>query len=99
MLHEELSLVLEQFPVNESLNIFNAPLPKQWLQDALEMTGATSIRRRKLPPESVIRLIIGMSLMRNESIQAVANRLAFSATGLDNKLLAARSSLSTPDSV
>lgn len=94
MLHEELSLVLEQFPLSESLNIFNAPLPKQWLQDALEMTGTTSIRRRKLPPESVIRLIIGMSLMRNESIQAVANRLAFSVTGLDNKLLVARSSLS-----
>lgn len=94
MLHEELSLVLEQFPLNESLDIFNAPLPKEWLHDALQVTGTASVRRRKLPPESVIRLVIGMSLMRNESIQEVATRLAFSARGLDNNLLAARSSLS-----
>ncbi|MGR5269960.1 IS4 family transposase [Vibrio astriarenae] len=94
MLFEELAFVREQFPLHDNLHIFNAPLPKQWLKEALELSGSVTLRRRKLPAEDIVRLVVGMSLMRNESIHSVANLLAFSSKSLNNNLLAARSSLS-----
>ena len=94
MLHDELNHFFEQHTsLTEQVNIFNTSLPKEWLEDAFSLTQTASIRRRKLPPEDVIRLVVGMSLLRRESIQEVATQLAFSSKGLDSSKLAARSSL------
>ena len=94
MLSQELATVFSEAKLNEHVNVFNAPLPIEWLEEAISLGDSVSIRRRKLPPEQVIRLVIGMSLMRQESIKEVATRLALSSKSLDNDLLAARSSLS-----
>lgn len=94
MLTEQLSDLFSEVNLQQRVDIFNAPLPMEWLDEALSLTESVSVRRRKLPPEQIIRLVVGMSLLRNESIQEVATRLAFSSKGLDNSLLAARSSLS-----
>lgn len=97
MLAQELTTVFTEAKLNEHVNIFNAPLPVEWLDEAIALTAASKtvkVRRRKLPPEQVIRLVIGMSLMRQQSIKEVATRLALSSQELDNDLLAARSSLS-----
>lgn len=69
-------------------------MPSQWLEQALSLSNNVTLRRRKLPPEQVLRLVVGMSLLRQESIQEVATRLAFNSAGLNNDLLVARSSLS-----
>jgi hypothetical protein len=94
MLAQQLYDLFSEENLQERVAIFNASLPIEWLEEALSLTQNVTLRRRKLPPEQVIRLVVGMSLLRNESIQEVATRLAFTSKGLDNGLLSARSSLS-----
>ena len=94
MLTDQLCDLFSEVNLQQRVEIFNAPLPIEWFEQALSLTQTVTVRRRKLPPEQIIRLVVGMSLLRNESIQEVATRLAFSSKGLDNSLLAARSSLS-----
>lgn len=46
-----------------------------WIEEALVATGFASLRRRRLPADQVIWLVLGMALMRNESIARVATML------------------------
>jgi len=94
MLEQELTSVFSEPIIRENSHVFNAPLPTEFIEQAISLTQSVSIRRRKLPPEQVLRLVVGMSLMRHEPIHEVATRLAFSSKGLNTDLLAARSSLS-----
>jgi len=50
-------------------------LPVQWIDQALQATGTASIRRRRLPAEQVIWLVLGIALYRNESIDTVVAKL------------------------
>lgn len=50
-------------------------LPPQWIEEALEATGTASIRRRRLPAELVIWVVIGMALFRQLSIEHVVDHL------------------------
>lgn len=56
-----------------------------WIEEALESTGTATIRRRRLPAEQVLWIVLGMALFRNESIERVvaALDLALPATGFD----------------
>jgi hypothetical protein len=46
-----------------------------WVRAALRATDASTIRRRKLPNEAVVWLVVGMALFRNRSIDAVVKHL------------------------
>lgn len=94
MLSQELTSVFSEDVIRNRVDVFNAPLPSEYIEQAISLTSSVTVRRRKLPPEQILRLVVGMSLMRHESIQEVATRLAFSSKGLNTDLLAARSSLS-----
>lgn len=94
MLALQLNDLFSEENLQERVAIFNTSLPIEWLEEAISLTQTVTLRRRKLPPEQIIRLVVGMSLLRNESIQEVATRLAFTSKGLNNSLLSARSSLS-----
>lgn len=50
-------------------------LPLQWLEAALQATGKASIRKRKLPAEQVIWLVIALALYRHQSIPEVVEHL------------------------
>jgi hypothetical protein len=50
-------------------------IPMSWIDEALAATGTASIRRRKLPAQQVVWLVIGMALFRDRSIHAVVERL------------------------
>jgi len=45
------------------------------VEEALLATGTATIRRRRLPAEQVLWLVIGMALMRNESMERVVSWL------------------------
>lgn len=47
----------------------------QWIAHALAVTGKASIRRRKLPAEQVVWLIIALAMYRHESIGQVVAHL------------------------
>jgi hypothetical protein len=58
-----------------SVEQFSAALDPQWIADALTATGTASVRRRKLPAEHVVWLVIGMGLFRDRSIAPVVHHL------------------------
>ncbi len=58
-----------------SFEIFSETLDPQWITEALAATGSATIRRRKLPAEYVVWLVIGMALLRDRSIREVARHL------------------------
>lgn len=51
---------------------FRRHLDADWIDDALILTGTATLRRRRLPAEQTVWLLIGMALMRNEAIERVA---------------------------
>lgn len=59
----------------ECFDLFSATLNMDWVREVLASTGSASVRRRKLPAESVVWLIIGMALLRDRSIDEVVRHL------------------------
>ncbi len=60
---------------SESFELFSRALNLDWVKRALVSTGTASVRRRKLPAEFVVWLVIGMALLRDRSIDEVVNHL------------------------
>lgn len=54
---------------------FRQHIDPAWIEEALMATGTATIRRRRLPAEQVIWIVLGMALMRNESIERVVETL------------------------
>lgn len=89
-LHDALAVVPEFLPGD--FEQFQRHLSVEWVEDAVAATGTATIRRRRLPAEQTIWLIIGMALMRNESIERVATLLNVALPAKTGNL-AARSAL------
>lgn len=58
-----------------SFTLFAQTLDPRWIEAALQATGGASVRRRKLPAEYVVWLVIGMGLLRDRSIAEVVRHL------------------------
>jgi len=58
-----------------SFELFAETLDAEWIAQALQATGTATIRRRKLPAEYVVWLVIGMALLRDRSIREVVRHL------------------------
>ena len=65
----------ETFAAPEDLSVFQRELPLEWIEQALTMTDKASIRRRKLPAELMVWLVIGLGLYRNRPISEVVSKL------------------------
>jgi hypothetical protein len=50
-------------------------LPYEWIERALQATGTASIRRRRLPAEQVVWLVIVLAMYRHWSISEVLDSL------------------------
>ena len=66
---------LSGFVVPADFGRFRQHLDAAWIEEALAATGAASIRRRRLPAQQVVWLVLGMALMRSESIERVVAML------------------------
>ncbi|UIP30313.1 transposase domain-containing protein [Photobacterium sp. TLY01] len=92
MFAAELEDFSSSYPLqSDYLHVLNTHLPIEWVNNALSMTSHATVRRRKIQPQDVLRLVIGMSLLRQESIHTVAEQLALNSKQLDNALLSAKS--------
>lgn len=89
-LNEALTMVPQMLPGD--FEQFRRHLPSEWVEEALVATGTSTIRRRRLPAEQTLWLVIGMALMRNESIERVATLLNVALPGKTGNL-PARSAL------
>lgn len=80
----ELALTAELAAPEAGLSIFQKAIPWAWIDEALQASGTRTIRRRRLPAEQVVWLVLGMGLYRNRSIADVCDKLGLAlptATG------------------
>lgn len=66
-----------------SFEVFAQNLDAQWIEQALRATGSASVRRRKLPAEYVVWLVIAMGLLRDRCIAEVVRHLDLVLPGVD----------------
>ncbi len=66
-------------------------IPIKWVESALRLSASTTIRRRRLPSEQVLWLMLGMAMFRNEPVHEVARRLNICAQDLASDSLLAQS--------
>lgn len=72
-LEQAFTVVPETVPAD--LNRFREHIDPAFVEEALVATGKATVRRRRLPAEQVLWLVIGMALMRNESLARVVTWL------------------------
>ncbi|WP_175573161.1 transposase domain-containing protein, partial [Pseudomonas syringae] len=76
------------------LDVFTDHIPQEWISTAATLAEKATVRRRRLPSDMVLWLVVGMALFRGEPIVEVARRLNICADGLANEVLLAKSGLS-----
>lgn len=85
---------LAAFPEPKDLSQIQKDIDPEWIEAALGATGTATIRKRRLPAEQVIWLVIGMALFRNKAITEVANSLDLALPTATGEPTAARSAVS-----
>lgn len=70
---EALGATAELIPAD--LTKFRASIDPRWIEECLLATGTATIRRRRLPAEQVVWLVLGMALTRSLPISEVIRRL------------------------
>ena len=65
------------------LGAFAQHLPHEWIEQALQATGTATIRKRRLPAEQVVWLVLGMALFRDRSIVEIVDKLDLALPGVD----------------
>ncbi|MFP4551926.1 MAG: IS4 family transposase [Spirochaetales bacterium] len=73
-LAEALEAIRELGPEG-GIDRFATSLPPEWIEEALAVTGTASLRRRKLPAEHAVWLVLGMALFTDRSIRDVVDHL------------------------
>jgi hypothetical protein len=74
-------MVREEYAEPESFARLLSSIDMAWIEEALEATGAATIRRRRLPAEQVVWLVLGMALYRDWSISRVVSHLHLALPG------------------
>jgi hypothetical protein len=72
---------------------FREHLDPAWIDEALATTGTATLRRRRLPAEQVVWLVIGMSLVRDRSIHDVVRQLDLAMPSRDGMTTVASSAV------
>ena len=62
-------------PDEGAFDRLRASIDPNWIDEALELTGTVTLRRRRLPAEQVIWLVLGMALYRDRPIAELVDKL------------------------
>jgi hypothetical protein len=74
-------VVAEHEFVEGAFDRIQASIEPDWIEEALEATGTATLRRRRLPAEQVVWLVLGMALYRNRPIDEVVAKLDLALPG------------------
>jgi len=80
--------VVAAFSVGDRLDGLKQHLDPAWIEEALAASGTVTLRRRRLPAEQVIWMVIGMGLMRNVPIEHVVDKLELALPDRKDTLIA-----------
>ncbi|QVN18278.1 IS4 family transposase [Burkholderia pyrrocinia] len=75
MLSSHLTYLIAAQQPTPDLSRLAEHLPHEWIAHAVEATGVASIRRRRLPAEQVVWLVIALAMYRHWSINEVLDSL------------------------
>jgi hypothetical protein len=76
----------------EQFEVFRRHLEPSWIEQALAATGTATVRKRRLPVETVVWVVLGIALFRDRSIEDVVSKLDLALPGGGGTI--ARSSIS-----
>jgi hypothetical protein len=76
-----MAMVREEYAEPESFARLLSSIDAAWIEEALEATGTATIRKRRLPAEQVVWLVLGMALYRDWSISRVVSHLHLALPG------------------
>jgi Insertion element 4 transposase N-terminal/Transposase DDE domain len=76
-----------------SYTTFRQRLEPVWIEEALASTGTATLRKRRLPAEQVVWLVIGMALVRDRPIAEVVRQLDLAMPSKDGMRTVASSSV------
>ena len=76
-----------------SAQLFAEHIPVEWIQHCLTLSEHATVRRRRLPGDMVIWMVVAMAFFRNEPITDVVRRLNLSTDGDAGMNLLARSAV------
>lgn len=79
--------------VSEGVGTFRKHIDPDWIDAALNATGVATLRRRRLPAEQVVWLVLGMALLRNLPMHQVVASLDLALPGAGSRSVA-RSTIS-----
>jgi hypothetical protein len=80
--------VVAEFAVGDRLEGLKQHLNPEWIEEALAASGTVTLRRRRLPAEQVIWMVIGMGLIRNIPIEQVVDKLELALPDRKGTLIA-----------
>lgn len=60
-------------PLN--LELFQRNISPEWVESALQATGTATMRKRRLPAEQVVWVVLGMALFRDRPLEDVVSKL------------------------
>jgi Insertion element 4 transposase N-terminal/Transposase DDE domain len=63
------------------INGFRRHIDPAWIEEALEATGTATVRRRRLPSEQVIWVVLGMGLFRDRPLEDIVSKLDLALPG------------------
>ena len=69
------AVAISEYSRDGSFDRLEKNLPVEWIEQALRATGTATIRRRRLPAEQVVRLVLGMAIHRDLPIDAIVTEL------------------------
>jgi hypothetical protein len=58
-----------------TVDAFRRKIPVRWVEQALQATGTATVRKRRMPADQTLWLVLGMALMRDLPISEVVTRL------------------------
>jgi hypothetical protein len=83
MLSSQVHAIADVLPL-AGLDRLAEHLPLAWIEEALAATGTASIRRRRLPAEQVVWLVIALALYRHQSMPEVLATLDLALPSASN---------------
>lgn len=85
-LDEALHAIATEYSRDRSFERLQQNLPREWIEQALRATGTATIRRRRLPAEQVIWLVLGMALHRDLPIDLIVTELQIALPSEDGEV-------------
>ena len=85
---DEAIALTSAYATPESFETFGRHLDRGWIEEALAATGAATVRRRRLPADQVVWLVLGMALLRDLPIVDVVERLDLALFDGDDRSVA-----------